>query len=172
MGAEADGGRPAPVLVLGLGNRLLRDDGVGLELLQRLAQRRVWSPLVELVDGGTQGLALLPRLEGRSALLVLDAVARGGSPGAVHHLRGAGQCSARRSQSGHEGNAGELFAVAQLVGDLPAAIEVVGIEPAEVHTGIGLSGPVRAALEPATALSLEALERLCAVAAAEAPCRS
>jgi hydrogenase maturation protease len=156
---------PSPVpalLVLGLGNRLLTDDGLGLELLARVTPRLAADPRVELVDGGTQGLALLGLLEGRSALLLLDAVARGSGPGAVHHLRGTGEVVAHRSGGAHEGNAGELLAVARLVGDLPEVVEVVGIEPVEVRTGIGLSGPVRAALEPAAGLALQAAERLLA----------
>jgi len=121
-------GRPPavpPLLVLGLGNRLLRDDGLGLELLARLAPQLASDPRVELLDGGTQGLALLHRLEDRAALLVLDAVALGSEPGAVHHIAGCGRIAAHRSGGAHEGNAGELLAVARLVGDLPEVVEVV-----------------------------------------------
>ncbi|MHC4948648.1 MAG: hydrogenase maturation protease [Planctomycetota bacterium] len=82
----ADHDDHAPVLVLGLGNLLLRDDGVGLTLLARLRDEHAALPGVEWLDGGTQGLALLGRLAGRRGLLVLDAVALGDAPGTVHVL--------------------------------------------------------------------------------------
>jgi len=156
---------PAPVLVLALGNPLLGDDGAGIELLKRLRARLQSDPdphseSIELLDGGTQGIALLPRLAGRRALLVLDAVALGDEPGCVHHLRDPEACAAPRSTTAHEGNASELLSAARLLGDLPAEVEVVGIEPANVRTGIGLSEPVRQALEPALERALALVREL------------
>ena len=141
----------APVLVLGLGNLLLGDDAVGLRLLEMLQCDPAVGPGVEFIDGGTQGLALLPYLEGRRALLVLDAVGLGAVPGTVH-MMGRGQIEtfrARRAGSAHEGNALELLATARMLGDLPDDVTIAGIEPAEVSTGIGLSDEVQAAVPEA-----------------------
>ena len=72
----------APILVLGVGNALLRDDGVGLRLLSDLSREGLaWDGEVEFLDGGTQGLALLDRIAGRHALLILDAVKLGAARG-------------------------------------------------------------------------------------------
>ena len=75
----------APILVLGIGNTLLMDDGVGVLLVEEF---RCLSSLpadeVEFLDGGTQGLALLGRMAGRRALVILDAVNLGATPGTVH----------------------------------------------------------------------------------------
>jgi hydrogenase maturation protease len=141
-----------PILVLGLGNLLLRDDGLGLELLAELSKNAVlWGDQVAFVDGGTQGLMLLEEVGGRPAVLILDAVDRGAAPGTVHALRNSGvtECRVSRSTTAHEGNAGELLAAAALVGESPQEVAVVGVQPAEVATGIGLSETVQKSLRPA-----------------------
>ncbi len=161
---SAEGGR-APVLVLGLGNPLLRDDGVGLRLLEGLqAHAAPWGGRVESVDGGTQGLALLGRMAGRRALVLLDAVALGAAPGTVHRLDRATalQLAAVPGSTAHEGGAGALLAACDLIGDLPARVAVVGIEPAEVATGIGLSPPVRAGVPEALECARAVVESLLA----------
>ena len=70
-------------LVIGLGNPIMADDGVGLAALDRL--RESWSlpPSVRLVDGGTWGMNLLPLIEDAAEVLLLDAIDRGGPPGAL-----------------------------------------------------------------------------------------
>ncbi len=152
----------APLLVLGLGNLLLRDDGVGLELLKRLEARFADMPGVEMVEGGTQGLALLPYLEQRPGLLILDAAALGAAPGTVHVLWNPEHHAAPRGLGAHEGNAGELLDAAQLVGYLPGRVCLVGVEPADISTGIGLSGTVEGALDGAVEAATAALARLTA----------
>ena len=150
----------APVLVLGLGNLLLQDDGVGLRLLELVAAAAAWNDdEIEFVDGGTQGLALLGYLPGRKLTLVLDAVGLGEAPGTVHQLRGAEieKLRAHRSTSAHEGNALELLATAQLLGDEPDELVIIGIEPEHVRTGVGLSEAVSAQVAEAAALAVEVL---------------
>jgi len=147
-----------PVLVLGLGNVLLGDDGVGPALLQAVQTMYAGVSAVECIDGGTLGMALLGYLAGREALIILDAFACGEDAGTVSVLEGAELlgCGVTRSATAHEGNAGELLAAAQLLDELPARIFLVGIEPERVRTEIGLSESVASAI-PA------ALERTCGV---------
>ena len=148
---------PAPVLVLGIGNLLLGDDGAGLQLLERLAADiGAFGGDVELVDGGTQGLALLGVIAHRKTLIILDAVQLGGAPGTVHVKRGMellrlGHVSA----TAHEGNAGEMLRASMLLGDLPEHMALIGVEPARLKTGIGLSDEVRRAL-PVAAMTARA----------------
>ncbi len=148
---------PAPVLVLGVGNVLLGDDGVGPALLRMVGQR--YAPVldVECVDGGTQGLALLGYLAQRTTLVLLDAYSSGKASGEVTILNKSEllAASARRASTSHEGNVGELLAVAQLVGELPEQVFLVGIEPERVRTGLGLSSSVEAALPAAYARACE-----------------
>ena len=140
-----------PILVLGIGNTLLSDDGAGLALLEEL-QKENWNGKVEFVDGGTQGLALLNRIGGRRLVLFVDAVARGAEPGTVHTMTGeevmAGPAS---GTTAHETGARELLAAAMLTGDLPEQVRVVGIEPESLHTSVGLSHRVQSSLSEAAA---------------------
>jgi len=155
---------PPPVLVLGLGNLLLCDDGLGLALLADLSSRASrWAGRAEFVDGGTQGQMLIGWLEGRQSLLILDAVALGAAPGTVHVLEGdevsasmpGGQLTA------HGGNAGDLLRVAALLGETPPHLAIVGIEPGLVKTGQELSTAVRSSLAKAVESACAVLDRLC-----------
>ncbi|MCZ2152151.1 MAG: hydrogenase maturation protease [Bryobacterales bacterium] len=150
----------APVLVLGIGNALLQDDGVGLRLLERVKETAGPAPDCEFIDGGTQGIALLGYLTGREKLVMLDAIGLGGEPGTVHVLRGGDieGFRARRAATPHEGNALELLAMAKLLGEEPGEVVIVGVEPAAVRTGIGLSDAVEAALPRAAAAVKDILE--------------
>jgi len=138
-----------PVLVLGVGNALLGDDGAGLLMLGELARNGPdWGSAVEFLDGGTQGLGLLERIAGRRALLVLDAVALGAEPGSVHFLRGWNHAVTRASTA-HESNVSELLQVSALLGECPKRITIVGIEPARIATGTEVSEPVARAMAAA-----------------------
>ena len=140
-----------PVLVLGVGNALLGDDGAGLLVLAELERdASQWAGQVEFLDGGTQGLALLDRIASRRALLVLDAVALGAEPGTVHVLRGW-KHAGERATTAHESNVAELLQASTLLGERPEQVTVIGIEPERIETGIGVSDAVakgvRAAVE-------------------------
>lgn len=140
---------PAPILVLGLGNTLLSDDGVGPALVEKLAERKwPWNKEVDFLDGGTQGLALLGHLSGRRAVIILDAVKLGAPAGTVHRLTlpELRRFSSRRADSGHESNAGELLAIVELLDELPGQLFVVGVEPETITTGVVLSRAVQQAL--------------------------
>ena len=79
-------GNAYPVLVLGIGNPLMGDDGAGVELAHRL-QERDYGPLVHVEEGGTQGMTLLPLLEDADTLILLDAVRTGGPAGNRRHAQ-------------------------------------------------------------------------------------
>lgn len=149
----------APVLVLGLGNLLLEDDGVGMQLLEAVAVAG-FGRGVEFVDGGTQGLALLGYLGERRLAVILDAVGLGAAPGTVHVLRGADieKLRAHRSTTAHEGNALELLATARLLGDEPDETVIVGIEPDRLRTGVSLSASVSVAVPEAAAVAVQLIQ--------------
>jgi hydrogenase maturation protease len=152
---------PPPVLVLGVGNMLLGDDGVGPALLSKVGERYSRVQDVECVDGGTQGLALLGYLAERTTLVLLDAYSSGKAPGEVTVLNKSELLApgAQRATTAHEGNAGELLAVAQLVGELPEQVFLVGVEPERVRTELGLSPSVKAALPAAGACACQIIEQ-------------
>lgn len=139
-------GRVPPLLVVGIGNPLLSDDGVGLQLLEKL-QEKFDNPDIEFVDGGTMGIALLGRLENRKGIIFLDAIALKATPGTVHILSKKEIFDIKtRQTTAHEGNAAEILKTAALLGDIPEQIYVAGLEPDELKTKIGLSTIVEKAL--------------------------
>lgn len=158
---KRDGVAVPPILVLGVGNILLGDDGVGPRLVQEVRRLYAGVEAVECVDGGTQGLALLGYFAGREALIILDAFSAGKRPGEVSVLEGAAitGCAGPRSTTAHEGNAGELLAAAQLLGELPKRVCLVGIEPECVLTEFGLSGSATKALPVAFTRACEIVEQ-------------
>lgn len=158
--ASLDGVATPRVLVLGLGNQLLGDDGAGLRLLEMLAAEFPPTAGVEFVDGGTQGLAITGYLADRAAILVLDAMALGGAPGTVHFVEGEELWRIRpqRSSTAHEGNALELFAMARMLGYDWAEVAAIGLEPKNIRTGIGFSPEVEAGLQGALLQARQLLE--------------
>ena len=136
----------APVLVLGIGNESFADDGLGVVAARRLAALGL--PGVEVMDGGTLGLSLLPQIVDRAALLVLDAVVGGGLPGGeVVVLTGADLERCRSSFAWpHQVGLVDALIEARLVGRAPGRVAAVGIPPAELDPGFGLSAQVDAAL--------------------------
>jgi hydrogenase maturation protease len=135
----------APVLLLGIGNPLMADDGVGQELLAKLGSAATdWGSRVEFMDGGTQGLALLGKFEQRKAVIFLDAVRLGDKAGAVHVLSGEEvvRLGGVRAATAHEGSAPQILAALQLLNEVPQHVAIVGLEPERVAIGMGLSDPV------------------------------
>jgi hydrogenase maturation protease len=136
------------VLVLGIGNVLLCDEGVGPAVVRELAAEGPWPPQVRLVDGGTLGTRLLPLLEGARALIVVDAVASGSLPGSVLRFDwdecGNGN---RPSRLAHDAGVAALLDQARVLGIAPPSVTIIGVEPADAATsGTGLSPAVAAQL--------------------------
>lgn len=136
-----------PTLVVGLGNPLMGDDGIGLVVLERMASLS-FVPPVELVDGGTWGPALLPDVERAGALLLLDAIHGGNASGTVHVLDAADIPRLLAGKlSTQQVDVRELLALAELRGALPGQLKVVGVEPARIEFGEELSPRVAAAVD-------------------------
>jgi hydrogenase maturation protease len=136
------------ILVLGVGNTLMRDDGTGVRLMGSLAALQPALPAVEYVDGGTLSFLLLPMIERCDALLVLDAAQLGGEPGGVRSFEGSAMDEFLRTArcSVHEVGVRDLLDVARLTDHLPLRRAFVGIQPLEVGWGDELSAPVARAL--------------------------
>jgi hydrogenase maturation protease len=154
------------LLVLGLGNVLLSDEGVGVRIVERLTDAPAGSlPAgIELVDGGTLGLELLPLLDGVDAVLLLDALDTGAAPGSVAVLRDD-ELRARMGGaiSVHQLGVGDLLAVARLRGTLPARTSLIGIQPERLEVGLALSPSVAAAVPMAIRLAQQEIASLCEV---------
>jgi hydrogenase maturation protease len=154
------------LLVLGIGNVLLRDEGIGVRVVDeigRLAGRGDVSlpPGTELVDGGTRGLALLPAVADARAVLVVDAARLGHEPGSVTVVRGDALCAAPDDDpAARPEGVARLLGVARAAGMLPDAVALVGIEPSEIAVGLDLTDAVEAAVPVAVAAALREIRRL------------
>ena len=149
------------ILVLGLGNSIMTDDGFGVEVVNTLASRYHFQGEVSLLDGGTLGLDLLPRLEGVDTLLIIDALDMRTEPGRVFRLEGDEVPRAFASKlSVHQMGLQDLLAVAELQGHMPGRLVVWGVQPECIEMGTELTATVAAAVEPVVGHILEELQGL------------
>ena len=127
----------------------MSDDGIGVRVVQLLAERYRFPPQVTVLDGGTLGLDLLPKLEGVDRLLVVDAVDTGEPPGTVVRLAGDEVPVALEAKvSPHQMGLKDLLAVAMLQGFAPREMVLWGVQPALIELGMELSPAVADTLEP------------------------
>ena len=133
-----------PILVVGVGNLLMGDDGVGVHAVQ-LLQANHAQPGVVFIDAGTAILSVLGEIERANRLLLIDVIQTGAAPGTLHQLRGDEVAPPRTPRSLHEYGVGHVLA--QISPDLRSSeILVIGVEPAVFDFGGALSRPVREAL--------------------------
>lgn len=150
----------AKVLVLGIGNVLWADEGFGVRCVEHLAQNWKFDDQVTLMDGGTQGLYLLPFLEEADALLVFDAVDYGLTPGTLKIVEGneVPAFMGAKKMSLHQTGFQDVIATAQLMGRCPETLCLIGCQPEELEDyGGGLRPIVAAQIGPAIEVALEKL---------------
>ncbi len=138
-------------VVLGIGNVLWADEGFGVRAVEALHERYRFPAEVRLIDGGTQGLYLLPEVTGARHLIVFDAVDFGLAPGTLHVLEdGDVPAWGAAKMSMHQSSFHEVLALAKLLGRFPQKLVLIGVQPAELADfGGSLSAPVRARLDEA-----------------------
>lgn len=151
---------PSNTLILGLGNVLLTDEGVGAAVLRALAPLAEADPRLSLQDGGTLSFTLAGPIAEAARLVVVDAANLGQPPGSVRILEGTDMDAqlARHAASVHEVSLSDLFDIARLTDSLPARRALVGIQPERIDWGSELTAPVAAAV-PRAAAEIEALLR-------------
>jgi hydrogenase maturation protease len=134
-------------VVIGLGNPLMADDGVGIAALERL--RAAGAPAdVELVDGGTWGMNLLPVIESAGRVLLMDAIDAGGAPGTLHVLERAQIPRYLATKiSPHQVDLRDVLALAELRGHLPEQTVALGLQPERVEMSCDLSDSVETRLD-------------------------
>ena len=150
----------AHTVVLGLGNPLMGDDGLGLAVLGRLCEEWDLPGTVELVDGGTWGMNLLPLIEDAPELVLVDAIRTGASAGTVVELeRGRLPRYLAHKLSPHQVDLKEVLALAEFRGTLPARTVAIGAEPAAVELSTELTPVLQDAVEAGLLAVVARLER-------------
>jgi hydrogenase maturation protease len=136
------------ILVLGVGNLLLRDEGLGIHAIRSFEARFEVSSNVRVLDGGTAGVALLGSILSCDYLIVADAARMGSPAGTVARLEGASLsvCFAEK-QSAHDWGLCEILLQAKLLGHAPSVV-VIAAEPADIGQWDTALSPVLAARLP------------------------
>jgi hydrogenase maturation protease len=149
------------VLVLGIGNLLWADEGFGVRAVEALNQAFRFPDEVELVDGGTLGLNLLPYVETSRCVLVFDAIDFGLAPGELKVLRDDEVPAwGARKMSPHQNGFNDVLALAHLHAAAPEQIVAIGVQPLTLDDfGGSLTPPVRARLDEAVALAADEIAR-------------
>lgn len=138
----------ARTLVLGVGNPLMGDDGVGILAVERLRQEYELPDEVTAVDGGTWGMNLLPLVEAAEELILVDAIRQGDTPGTQIRLeRDALPRYFAHKISPHQIDLREVLALAEWRGTLPRTLVAFGLEPERVEMECALSPPVAAQMD-------------------------
>jgi len=144
--------------VLGVGNDLMMDDGIGVHLVRALSKEPA-SPGVELIEAGNAVLGGLDAVPEAADVLVIDAADGGEEPGSVYRF-GLDDIDARRGVSLHEAAIPEAFAVARLGGARFGKVTVLGVEPAVVDVGTELSPTLKEKLPAILAVVRREIARL------------
>jgi hydrogenase maturation protease len=149
----------ANTLVLGLGNILLGDEGVGVRIIERLLEQVDFPEEVQVLDGGTLGLDLLPYLEDAARLLVVDAAQARKPPGTLIRLSGTEIPIFLDTSkvSPHQEGLQDLLAVAALKGTLPQEVVFLGVQVGSLGVSLELSPAVAVQVDPMVDRVLEEL---------------
>jgi hydrogenase maturation protease len=161
--------KPAPlsarknigVLVLGLGNVLLGDDGLGAAAIARIERDYRIPPDVRLEDGGTLGLSLLGLIADSDRVILVDAVRADSPPGTLVRLDGADVSDAVRDRlSPHQVGVADVLDAARLVDCYPASVTLLGLVPDVIDLAVVRSRAVDSKLDDLVAAIVHEVETL------------
>lgn len=148
----------AQTLILGFGNTLMGDDGIGVRAIERL--REAAPPDLDLAEGGTSALDAIDWLAGRNRLILIDAVRGGRAPGTIYRFTPAElRTPAKLALSLHSISLPEAMRLWELQLEAMPEIVIFGVEPSATEWGTGLSAPVAAALPEVCRLALAEARR-------------
>ena len=150
------------ILVLGVGNTLLSDEGIGIHVAEALKSRPDLDPDIQVLDGGTLGLSLLPDVEDADALIVIDAAQIYKQPGQLRVFENSEmdqQLGGGKKRSAHELAVADLLAAAALAGHLPEDRALIAIQPSSIDWGLEPSTEVQQAIGQACDAVTSLIER-------------
>lgn len=145
--------------VLGLGNPLMGDDGLGILAAQRLQEEWILPPDVQVLDGGTWGMNLLPIIDESEELILIDAINQDMPPGTQIVLeREEIPRALAMKVSPHQIDLSEVVALAELRGTLPQRMTALGLQPERVEFGAPLSPAVERHIDQLVAMAAYQLQ--------------
>jgi hydrogenase maturation protease len=147
------------IIVLGIGNLLLSDDGVGVHVINKLENEFEFPENIRLIDGGTKGLDLLPFIEDSDRVLIVDAANFRKEPGAIDTVEGDKIPAFLSTKlSVHQIGLPDLLFAAKLMEITPSEMCLIGIQPKSMETGTELSEEVKNRLDELTGKVLQKLK--------------
>jgi len=151
------------ILVLGVGNVLRCDDGVGVRVIEALKSGGTagYRHQIAFRDGGTLGLSLLPEIEDAAAFIAVDAAETGGEPGTIRRFEGAAMDAqlGGRKRTVHEAALADLMGAAALTGRKPQRRALIAIQPGSTEWGVDLTPALNAVIPEACAMVRSLIER-------------
>ncbi len=148
------------VLILGIGNLLWADEGFGVRALEGLQRHYAFPSNVRLLDGGTQGIYLVQHIREAEILVVFDAVDYGLPGGTLKRVEGdeVPKFLGAKKVSLHQTGFQEVLAMAEMLGDYPQQLLLIGVQPVELEDyGGSLREAVKAQIDPAIRMALDYL---------------
>lgn len=155
--ADREAGR---MLVLGVGNVLLEDEGLGVRALEALQQRYKTPAGLEWLDGGTTGMGLLDVISDCDHLLVLDAVQTGAPPGTLVRMTNEEvPVYFGLRITPHQLGLSDVLATLELTGESPRTVTVLGLVPESMELSLELSGHIHSRLETLVSAAVDELDK-------------
>ena len=149
------------IVVLGLGNPLMADEGIGVYLVARLLESAPEYPAVDFVDAGTGGWSILYHIEDRRKAVVVDCAFMDEPPGTIRRFTPEEVQSVKvlAHQSLHEADLMQIIAMARRLGEAPGEIVIFGIQPQRVEPDPGLSRTLMERIDEYISMILRELGR-------------
>jgi len=131
------------IVVMGMGNVLLKDEGVGVHVIRMLEEWNLPAS-VRLIDAGTAALDMLQIIGAVKKLIVVDTVKGGGKPGSVYKFKPSDIKSSERALSSlHQLGFMEALSIAERIGEAPRDVTIIGVEPGDISFGLELSSEIK-----------------------------
>ncbi len=135
------------VAIIGVGNYLMRDEGVGIHAIARLREMK-WPADIDIIDGGTPGVALLHMIEGRKLVVIIDCADFNGKPGEIGVFNAAGLKRDENAEiSLHATDLLGALELAKHAESYPEKVIIVGIQPEKIEMGTSLSEIIEESLQ-------------------------
>jgi len=149
------------ILVIGMGNVLMQDEGIGVRAAEELESRYVIPDTVTLMDGGTTGTELLNPMRGIKHLIVADAVNTGAPPGSLVRIANEEVPAFFQTKlSNHQLGLSDLLALLSLTNDSPENVTIIGMVPHHLENKLGLSEEANSGLPAMVEMLVEELESI------------
>jgi hydrogenase maturation protease len=149
------------ILVIGMGNVLMQDEGVGVRAVEELQCRYHIPDEVEIMDGGTTGTELFEPMRGRKHLIIADAINAASPSGTLVRLEDDQVPVFFQTKiSNHQLGVSDLLALLQLRGDQPEHVTIIGMVPHFLENRLGLSPEAEAGLEEMVLMLIKELEKI------------